>query len=70
MAKGQIEKVLARRLPTVPEEERKRLAAAYLTGVQDHAAARTTGAGPVPTTRDGACRAARMREPVDGAPVD
>lgn len=50
MANGEIEKVLARRLPTVPEDERKRLATSYLDGVRNHATARTTGTGPVPTT--------------------
>lgn len=50
MSNGDIERVLARRLPAVSEDERKRLTAAYIAGVQNHATARTTGVGPVPTT--------------------
>jgi hypothetical protein len=44
-----IARTLARRLPALPAAERKRLADAYLKGALDHAKARTTGSGPVPT---------------------
>jgi hypothetical protein len=49
MGADEITKVLARRLPTLLAADRKRLADAYLKGVLDHAQARTTGSGPVPT---------------------
>jgi hypothetical protein len=49
MGADDISKVLARRLPALPTADRKRLAEAYLKGVLDHAQARTTGSGPVPT---------------------
>lgn len=45
-----VEDALRRRLPTHQDTERKKLARAYLDGVFDHAAARTAGIGPVPTT--------------------
>lgn len=45
-----VENALRRRLPTRGDTERRRLARAYIDGVIDHAASRTTGGGPVPTT--------------------
>jgi hypothetical protein len=50
MSAEAIAAVLARRLPATPKAVRDALAKAYLAGVQDHALARTTGTGPVPTS--------------------
>lgn len=49
MAGDEIEQVLVRRLPGGEPGQIGDLARAYVTGVQDHAVARTTGTGPVPT---------------------
>jgi hypothetical protein len=46
----EIAAVLARRLPVTPPAVREAVAKAYLSGVEAHAVARTTGSGPVPTT--------------------
>jgi len=45
----EIAEALARRLPAMSSSARQKLAKAYLQGVSDHALARTTGSGPVPT---------------------
>lgn len=49
MNRQELDAVLARRLPATSAVERQRLAKAYLSGVEAHALARTTGSGPVPT---------------------
>jgi hypothetical protein len=49
MGAQEIEPALARRLPSTPEAERKKLARAYFEGVEAHAQSRTNGPGPVPT---------------------
>jgi hypothetical protein len=50
MDKRAVVRVLARRLPTMDANDRERLVDAYFAGVDEHAQARTTGVGPVPTT--------------------
>ena len=50
MTTDEIQTVLKRRLPAYSDTERRRLAEAYLSGVEAQAIARTIGAGPVPTT--------------------
>ncbi len=50
MDTSDIEEALRRRLPAHKDAERRRLARAYIDGVLDHAASRTAGKGPVPTT--------------------
>jgi len=50
MSKSELETVLARRLPGKTATDRSALSKAYLSGVDAHALARTTGSGPVATT--------------------